>query len=99
MQGLTFQEFYNAIFFGADIDMQYKNMYYHISSGKDDRGEHCISVYQYDRHPDFESSFYKEIYNEQINDSTASVENMMRTPIFDGNIIYNIEKETVIIYS
>ena len=61
MHGISFSEFYNKLYFGADVDFEYQGVYYHINAGYDEKKEHSITVYMYDKHPDETPEYYKEI--------------------------------------
>ncbi len=98
MKGATFSEVYDAIYYGADIDMQGKTAFYHISSGRNEQQKHCISVYLYDAHPDFAPTVYHKIYDAENDDATVSLERFMQAPIFDGRSLYEAKDDMTVIY-
>jgi hypothetical protein len=98
MKGLSFQEFYDCLYYGADIDLLYNLSFFHISAGS--IGEkHGITVYKYDKNPDQISNFCTEIYDAVTSKVSESVENFLQAKIFDGKSIYDIQNELEILYS
>ncbi len=99
MKGLSFAEFYEKLFYGADVDFAYGSLYFHISSGSDENKNHGITVCEYDKHPDEEPSYYKEIYNASSKDTESNVNSFLESAVFNGKSIREIESEITIIYS
>jgi len=98
MKGLSFQEFYDRLYCGADIDMRYGQSFFHINAGAE-KGEHGITVYKSDKHPDEISDHLDEIYEVTLPSASASVERFLQAKIFDGKSISEIQNDVVILYS
>ncbi len=99
MNGLSMNELYNALFYGADIDFKYGSMYYHINAGAENNGKHGITVFKFDKHPDETPSFYDEIYNVSHSDTAECVEKFLNAKLFENCSIYDIEANIDILYS
>ncbi len=99
MKGLSMNEFYNALFYGADIDFKYGSMYYHINAGVEHNGKHGITVFKFDKHPDETPSIYDEIYNVSHGDTAECVETFLNAKLFECRSIYEIESNVEILYS
>lgn len=99
MTGLSFAEFCNKLYYGADIDFHFSALFYHISSGCDEANHHSITVYEYDTHPDTTPSYYKELCTFSDEYATNNVEAFLNAPIFGGKNLYEIEDIINIIYS
>lgn len=98
MRGITFAEFYDKLYYGADIDFCYKSIFYHIGAGYEDN-IHSITVYEYDKHPDYKPSYYKEIYNNSHNSPTENIDVFINTIIFNNKALQQIEADVEVIYS
>ena len=99
MKGLSFTEFYEKLFYGADIDFAYDSLYYHITSGCDESNKHGITVYEYDKHPDQEPSYYNEIFNISNTDVKKNIDAFLKSNIFGDKSISEIESEMEILFS
>lgn len=98
MKGITFPEFYDKLYYGADIDFCYENMYYHICAGYEDKNIHSITVYKYDKHPDTTPSYYEEIYSRSDSDIKTNIENFLSSSIIDGESLQQINFDIDILY-
>ena len=49
MKGISSSEFYDKLYYGADIDLCYHSVFYHICAGYEDGSLHSITVYEYDK--------------------------------------------------
>lgn len=98
MKGLSFQEFYDSLYYGADIDLSFNSSFFHINAGSDEKG-HGIVVYEYDKHPDEKIAQYNKIYDKTMLNSRDSVESFLQAPIFNDKTICEIQTEIEIIYS
>lgn len=98
MNGITFAEFHDKLYYGTDIDFSYKSFYYHICTGYEDN-IHSITVYEYDKHPDIKPTYYKEIYNKSFGNPTESIDAFSNATIFDNKSLQEIEQDIDVIYS
>jgi len=98
MKGLSFQELYDGLYYGADIDVYYNLSYFHINAGAYKNG-YGITVYKYNKHPDEISDCYTEIYDYNTSNATENVEKFLQAKIFDGKSLYEIQNEVEILYS
>ena len=98
MKGITFSEFYDKLYYGADMDFFYKSIFYHISAGYENN-VHSISVYEYDKHPDNKPSYYKEIYNNSKNPPAENIDAFINAMIFNNQALQQIEMDIEVIYS
>ena len=99
MTGISFGEFYDSLYYGADIDFCYKSLFYHINAGYDKENRHNIIIYQYDRHPDYEPSYYNEIYSMSDVNAGENLEKFLNLKLFNGKCIYEICSDMEILYS
>ena len=98
MKGLSFQEFYDALYYGADIDFSFNASFFHINAGLD-KEKHGILLYEYDKHPDEKATHCNEIYDKTMFSASDSVESFLQAPIFDGKSVYEIQNDIEILYS
>jgi hypothetical protein len=100
MNNIEMQEFFNSIYYGADIDFKYKDFFYHINAGYDSDQVHNISVYKYDKHPDSHesSTIYEKLYEYKSNSASDNVEQFLNEPIFNNQSIYSISSEIELLY-
>lgn len=98
MKGLSFQEFYNSLYYGADIDFSYNSSFFHVNAGSDEKG-HGILVYVYDKHPDEKPTHCDEIYDKTMLTASESVESFLQAQIFEGKSVYDIHNDIEILYS
>ena len=99
MKGISYSEFYNKLYFGADIDFEYKNAFYHINSGYDEKKTHSITIYVYDKHPDEPPDYYNEILTVSNEDADKGVNEFLNLAIFEGKTLNQIEEGITVIYS
>ena len=99
MNGISYSEFYNKLYFGADIDFEYKNAFYHINSGYDEKKAHSITVYVYDKHPDETPDYYNEILTVSNEDAKKSIDEFFGSAIFEGKTLNQIDEDITVIYS
>ncbi len=99
MIGLNMDEFYNALYYGADIDFKFGSFFYHINAGVEENGKYGITAYKFDKHPDEIPTFYDEIYNSFNINKTECVDSFLSAKLFDGKSIYDIEQSIEVLYS
>ena len=99
MIGISYSEFYNKLYFGADIDFEYKGVYYHINSGYDEKKAHSITVYMYDKHPDETPGYYKEVLTVSNENAEKDVNEFLNSAVFEGQTLNQIYEDITVIYS
>ncbi len=104
MQSLTYSEFHNKLYYGADIELVYGKWYYHISSGSEQKNNkilHSISVAKYDISPDSNNapSVWKEIFSIASEDTLSNIEAFMDAAIFDELCFNDIDDKIKVLYS
>lgn len=97
MIGMTFNKFYDLLYYGADIDLMYDSKYYHISCGYDEKG-HSIRMYLYDKSPDEHGCYSEDIYDSSNKNTEACIEQFLRTKLFDEKSIYDVCDDVKILY-
>lgn len=100
MKGTTFSEFYEKLYYGADIDLFYNGLFYHISTGYEMNNIFSVTVYEYDKHPDSDTppGYYREIYSNSFNNTAEGIDSLTNAKIFDSKTLYQVENEMDIIY-
>lgn len=98
MVGITFSEFYDKLYYGADIDFRYNCVFYHICAGYEDKNIHSITVYEYDKHPNITPSYYKEIYNRSDIDVKNNIDTFLNSSIVDGKSLQKINFDIEVLY-
>lgn len=99
MNGISYSEFYNKLYFGADIDFEYKGVFYHINSGYDEKKTHSITVYAYDKHPDETPNYYKEILAVSNDDAKKDIDEFFDSTVFEGKTLNQIDRDVMVIYA
>ncbi len=99
MKGISSSEFYDKLYYGADIDLCYHSVFYHICAGYEDGSLHSITVYEYDKNPDTKPSYYKEIYSKSNFDVAKNIGAFLNSEIFCKRRLKDIESEIEVIYS
>lgn len=99
MKGITMSEFYNALFYGTDIDFKYSSFYYHINAGTENDGKHGITVFKFDKHPDETPTFYDEIYNVSHSDTAECIDFFLSAKLFENRSIYEIEQDVEVLFA
>ncbi len=105
MKGLTFNELYDKLYYGADIELHFNNWYYMINCGWEINSTpkyHIIEVIKSDQ-PFYEQKAepktWEEVYSKRMEDGNESIESFLKALIFDNKSFYDIENEIVIEYS
>ncbi len=101
MNGISMTELYDKLYYGADIDFRFEDLYYHINAGTfPETGKHGISMYKTDKSPDSyeEPTFYNEICEYSADSKSENIEKFLNAPLFDGKSFYNIESKVIMIY-
>lgn len=93
MKGISFREFYDKLYFGADIDLCYHSVFYHICAGYENENHHSITVYEYDKHPDFKPSYYKEIYTK------VNIDTFLNSEVFCKRCFWDIKSDIEVLYN
>lgn len=99
MKGLTMNEFYESLYYGADIDFSYNGLFYHINAGIDSYNVYGIIVYEYTRHPDEQQTHCCEIYNKSFQNRNDGIDEFLSNKLFNGKSFYDIEPKVEIMYS
>lgn len=98
MIGLTFNELYDKLYYGADIDFRFNSSFFHITAGAEKNG-HGITVIEYNKHPDEKSTYHNIIYDKMMLNANESVDCFLQSPLFFGKSFYDIQDNVEIIYS
>lgn len=105
MIGLTFNELYEKIFYGADIEFTLKQWHYMIYCGWEDASDgkiHSIEVVKSDQ------SFYEQeaapqiwevIFESKMKDGNENIESFLKSKLFDGKCFSDVEPDVIINYS
>lgn len=88
MVDMTVTEFYDALYYGADIEMSCGKWFYRISSGYVSMSpyQHNITVYKMDK-PDWEDEIgeiYEKVFDCNAGDAKECIDIFMNATIFDG---------------
>ena len=105
MIGLTFQEFHDKLYYGADVELTVNQWHYMIYCGwktTDDGSIHCIEMVQSDQ-PFYEQKaapkVWKETYKCEMNDGNKNIDRFLNAKIFDGISFFEIEANVIVDYS
>ena len=105
MTGLTFQEFHDKLFYGADIELTVDKWHYMVYCGWEPTAEgsiHCIEVIQSDQ-PFYEQKVtpkvWKEIYKCKMSEGNKNIDRFLNAKIFDGVSFFDIEANVTVEYS
>lgn len=105
MIGLTFNEMYDKLYYGADIELHYKNWHYMITCGwkiNSTPKHHIIEIIKSDQ-PFYEQNgepkIWEEVYAKSAEDGNENIESFLKAPIFENKSFYNVEKDIIIEYS
>ena len=101
MINYTMQQFYDDLYYGADIFFQCGEFFYQIGAGVD-KDSGCFSIYLEisDADPDdsnAKETFYKVLFDEQDTDRERLIEKFLTAPLFDGKSFYEVEQDVEII--
>lgn len=105
MTGLTFNEFFDKLYYGADIELHFNNWYYMINCGWEINSTskyHIIEVIKSDQpfyEQKVEPKIWEEVYTKSMENGNENIESFLKAPIFDNKSFYDVEKEIVIEYS
>lgn len=101
MRNYTMQQFYEDLYYGADIFFKLREYFYKIGAGIDsDTG--CFSIYleKSDADPDdsnAKETFYEVLFDEEDTDCEKLIERFLNAPLFDGKSFYEVEQDVEII--
>lgn len=98
MKGMSFREFYDAVFYGTDMDLKCGNEYYHISSGRNAKGQYGVLVYKQNASPDAVPTEYDKVYDEECEDRVVLMENLMQAPIFGQRSLWEEKERVEVLY-
>lgn len=105
MIGLSFKEFYEQLYYGADIEFTLKKWHYMIYCGWETvpgSKIHNIEIVRSDQ------SFYDqavkpivwdEIFESKMNDANKNIEGFLNAKIFDNKSFYEVENDVIVNYS
>ncbi len=105
MINYTMQQFYDDLYYGADIFFQCGKYFYQIGTSRTKTDDpdikiHGIHMYKTDcdfHYSDAPSTFYDEIFNEEDIDREGLIERFLNAPLFDGKSFYEVEQDVEII--
>ncbi len=95
MEGMTYKEFYDHIYYGGEIEFTYNNNCYFIEGFWKETKVHTISVWHYDTFG-AESKYREEIYNVTNSDGSENLNNFLNTKIFEGKSFLDAEPDIIV---
>lgn len=105
MTGLSFNEFYDKLYYGADIEFTLNKWHYMVYCGweKDTDGQiHNIKIVKSNQ-PFYEQTIlpniWDEIFESKMSNANKNIEKFLNSKIFDGKSFYEVEANIVINYS
>lgn len=105
MTGLSFSEFYDKLYYGADIELTLNKWHYMIYCGweKDTNDRiHSIKIVKSDQ-PFYERTaspnIWDEIFESKMNNANKNIEDFLNAKIFETKSFYEVESNIVINYS
>lgn len=105
MVGLTFNEFYEKLYYGADIEFSLNNWHYMINCGWETNSTsklHVIEVIKSDQ-PFYEQKsepeIWEEVYVKRMKNGNENIDLFLKSPIFESKDFYDSEKDIVVEYS
>lgn len=104
MTGLSFNEFYDKLYYGADIEFTLKQWHYMIYCGWNEilgRKIHIIEIVKSDQ-PFYEQNatpnIWDEIFESKMSDANKNIESFLNAEIFDKKTFYEIEADVIVNY-
>lgn len=105
LTGLSFKEFYDKLYYGADIEFTLKKWYYMIYCGWEETSNgkiHSIEIVKSDE-PFFEQvtspKVWDIVFESKMNDGNKNIETFLNAEIFDDKSFNDIEAGVIIDYS
>lgn len=105
MTGLSFSEFYEKLYYGADIEFTLNKWHYMIYCGWDKNSGnaiHSIELVKSDQ-PFFDQTtspkIWEEVFKKKMNDGNENIETFLQAKIFDQKSFYDVETDVVVNYS
>ena len=105
MIGLSFNEFYDKLYYGSDIEFTLNEWHYMIYCGwiKISNSQiHTIEIVKSDQ-PFYDQvitpSIWDELYESKMKDANKNIDTFLKAKLFDNKSFYEIEGDIVINYS
>lgn len=105
MTGLSFNEFYNKLYYGADIEFTLNEWHYMIYCGwQEITGDkiHSIEIVKSDQ-PFYEQTtspkIWDVIFDSKKSDGNENIEEFLKAKIFDNKSFNDVEADVVVNYS
>lgn len=105
MFGLSFNELYEKIFYGADIEFTLNGWHYMMYCGWDDVSDnkiHSIEVVKSDQ-PFYEQvtapRVWEVIFESKMKDGDKNIESFLQSKLFDGKRFLDVEADILVNYS
>ena len=99
MIGLNYNEFYDKLFYGADIEILFKSWYYLINCGWDKTSnpeQHIIDVVKSDQsyyEQKNEPKIWEDVFSSCMEDGNKNIETFLKAKIFDNKDFYEVEND------
>ena len=105
MTGLSFREFYDALYYGADIEFTLEKWHYMIYCGWENTSEgkfHCIEIVKSDQ-PFYEQAaaphVWDTIFESKMKDGNENIQSFLKATLFENRSFCEVEPAVVIEYS
>lgn len=105
MTGLSFNEFYDKLYYGADIEFTLDKWHYMICCGWEENHNgkiHSIAIVKSDQ-PFYEQviapKIWDEIFESKMKDANKNIETFLQAKLFDNMSFYEIKSDIVVNYS
>lgn len=105
MTGLSFNEFYDKLYYGADVEFTLNKWHYMIYCGWEEFSDskiHSIEIVKSDQ-PFYEQvtapKIWNEIFESSMKDANKNIETFLQAKLFDNMSFYEIESDVVVNYS
>lgn len=105
MTGISFNEFYDKLYYGADIEFTLNKWHYMIYCGWEESskgGIHSIEIVKSDQSLYEQMTVPKiwdEIFESKMNNGHKNIEAFLKAEIFDNKSFYDVERDIVVKYS
>ena len=98
MNDEDYKEFHEGLYYGADIELLYNKMFYHIESYVEENNGVSIrtisvekldkSIWSHDVH-----ELYEELFEESSENIDELIESCLSAPLFEGKSFYELRDE------